>query len=230
GIERDGPHVKHIETRRDAAGQPIFETAFNIDYVVGSGSHGYSFLADRDGFVLQTPISWYSAKELWDIAPGWESVGGGRAILPGCLYCHANHVDPVSDRMNRYQEPLFGKQAACGCERGHGPGERPAAAGGQDHTIATPAKLEPKLRDAVCQQCHLEGEHRLLRRGRGLFDYRPGLPLAEFWNVFVDAELNNPNAVNHVEQMEMSRCFRESGGKLGCNSCHDPHSKPSAKA
>jgi len=214
-IKRQGALLLHIETRHDAAGQPIFETIFNIDFVVGSGSRGYSFLTDRDGYVFQTPISWYSHKQIWDIAPGWETVGGGRAILPGCLFCHANHVEPVPDRINRYQEPLFGKQPAIGCERCHGPGEKHVATSGQEHTIVNPAKLEPKLRDSVCQQCHLEGEHRMLRHGRGLFDFRPGLPLGEFWNIFVDADLNNPNAVNHVEQMELSACFKKSGGKLG---------------
>jgi hypothetical protein len=225
-IERNGPHLKHIETRSDAAGKPIYESVFDIDYVVGSGSRGYSFLTNRNGYLFQTPISWYSHKQIWDIAPGWETVGGGRAILPGCLFCHANHVEPVAGRVNRYEESLFGKQTAIGCERCHGPGEKHVATSGQERTIVNPAKLEPKLRDAVCQQCHLEGEHRMLRRGRGLFDYRPGLPLGDFWNIFVDADLNNPNAVNHVEQMELSACFKKSGGKLGCVSCHDPHAKP----
>jgi tetratricopeptide (TPR) repeat protein len=60
-----------------------------------------------------------------------------------------------------------------------------------------------------------------------LFDYRPGLPLHEFWAVFVPA--NEPPgdhpAVSHVEQMYSSRCFQRgpSEDKLGCVSCHDPH-------
>jgi tetratricopeptide (TPR) repeat protein len=33
-------------------------------------------------------------------------------------------------------------------------------------------------------------------------------------------------AVGHVEQMESSRCFRGSQGRLGCISCHDPHRLP----
>jgi Flp pilus assembly protein TadD len=32
--------------------------------------------------------------------------------------------------------------------------------------------------------------------------------------------------IGQVEQMESSRCFRESGGELGCISCHDPHRLP----
>jgi tetratricopeptide (TPR) repeat protein len=33
-------------------------------------------------------------------------------------------------------------------------------------------------------------------------------------------------AVTHVEQMMASRCYRESHGKMGCISCHDPHVYP----
>lgn len=34
-------------------------------------------------------------------------------------------------------------------------------------------------------------------------------------------------AVSQVEQMETSRCYQKSEGRLGCVSCHDPHSVPS---
>jgi predicted CXXCH cytochrome family protein len=84
------------------------------------------------------------------------------------------------------------------------------------------------LREAVCQQCHLEGEVRIVRRGRQPFDYRPGLPLHLFWSVFVRRPefTQDHRVVGQVEQMEESRCFRASNGRLGCTSCHDPHALP----
>jgi hypothetical protein len=62
-----------------------------------------------------------------------------------------------------------------------GPGElhvrrrrgQKADPGDGDDTIVNPRRLEPALREAVCEQCHLQGQARVLRRGRGPFDYRP---------------------------------------------------------
>ena len=72
------------------------------------------------------------------------------------------------------------------------------------------------------------------RAGRGSFDFRPGLPIHRFWAVFQmkKGDQDQFEAVGHVEQIEASRCFRESEGQLGCISCHDPHRlpEPSTKA
>jgi hypothetical protein len=102
-----------------------------------------------------------------------------------------------------------------------------AVEGPADYTIVNPGKLPAPLREAVCQQCHLAGEARVVRRGRGLYDFRPGMPLEDFLSVFVRDRRpgEGSKAVDHVEQMYLSRCFRGSAGpgQLGCVSCHDPH-------
>src|SRR5262249_5196707 len=97
-----------------------------------------------------------------------------------------------------------------------------------DYTIVNPRRLEPGLREAVCEQCHLQGTMRVLHVGRGVFDYRPGLPLYPFWSIFeLPAEQGvSQRAVGHAEQMPASRCFTASAGHLGCISCHDPHQLP----
>jgi Cytochrome c554 and c-prime len=238
-VDRDGDRVWHREIRNDDSGKPIYVNSFEVSYVVGSGNHGHSYLCIRDGYVVQTPVSWYSSIEKWKLAPGWRMVGAGRPIAPQCLFCHANRFEPVPGSLNRYEMPLFPIGASIGCERCHGPGEKHAqvwsgkssAPTGQDFSIVNPGKLEPRLRESVCQQCHLEGEHRLVRRGRGIFDFRPGLPLDDFWSIFVKAEGESAHAVNHVEQMYQSGCFRGGSGKpsqIGCISCHDPHVKVQA--
>src|SRR5262249_26702356 len=82
----------------------------------------------------------------------------------------------------------------------------------------------PALRESVCQQCHLQGSYRFARAGRGPLDYRPGLPLHYFAAVFLmkKGPRGRFDAVGQVEQMESSRCYRASGGELGCISCLDP--------
>jgi hypothetical protein len=235
-VARDGGRVWHHREALDEAGRPIYDFALSADYAIGSGSHGHSYLAVREGgYVVQSPVSWYSQKQTWDLSPGFgEALAAGRPVVAECLFCHANHTEPVEGTINRFQEPVF-DGLAIGCERCHGPGEKHVAArrnrepvaGGTDTTIVNPGRLTPALREAVCEQCHLPGEARVVRRGRHLNDFRPGLPLEEFVSTFVRAtegERDN-KAVNHVEQMHASRCFRASAGdnKLGCVSCHDPH-------
>jgi hypothetical protein len=89
-----------------------------------------------------------------------------------------------------------------------------------------PRHLEPALREAVCEQCHVLADHRVDRPGRETFDYRPGLPTSAFFAVFNRASSSGNRAVGHVEQMKASRCYRASQGRLGCTSCHDPHQLP----
>src|SRR5205823_13865704 len=92
-----------------------------------------------------------------------------------------------------------------------------------------PRHLAPELREAVCQQCHLQGQYRVVRYGRRTFDFRPGLPLHLFLSVFVRPRSSEEamKFVGQVEQMASSRCFQVSRGSMGCISCHDPHELPS---
>ena len=235
-VTRRDQRVFHKEFHRDAQGKEIASREAEVHFVLGSGRQGRSYLINQDGCLVQSPISWYSRERIWDLSPGYNEafVGFGRQITLDCLFCHSNQVKRVEHSVNHYQEPIF-HGYAIGCERCHGPGqlhvesrqrgEQPA---GTDFTIVNPRHLEPVPRESVCQQCHLQGEVRIARRGRSQFDYRPGLPL----NLFLSAFVRGPEStaghksVGHVEQMYLSRCFHESNGRLGCISCHDPHELP----
>jgi Flp pilus assembly protein TadD len=238
-VERKGGSVLHRQFREGAKDGTLWAIDLPVAYAIGSGAHGHSYLTNRGGFLFQTPISWFSQKKIWDLSPGLaDEHRTGRPIPAMCLFCHANRARPREGTINGYEEPIFDGHAI-GCERCHGPGGRHLSsvgahksAGGADLSIVNPRHLEPKLRAAVCEQCHLAGEVRVLRRGRDLYDYRPGLPLEDFIAIFVRQP--GPNglrkAVNHVEQMYLSQCFlhsvespAEGKRKLGCTSCHDPH-------
>jgi hypothetical protein len=226
-VERHGSEVRHRETRLDAAGHPVCAVENEVQYVIGSGLSGRSYLTLCDGCLFQTIISWYTPKQIWDISPGFRlDVPHLRPVGGECLFCHANRARFRENTVNRYDRPVFDGHAI-GCERCHGPGELHARTA-EPLDVVNPGKLAPALREAVCEQCHLEGAERVLRRGRGLYDFRPGLPLEDFWAVFVrEAEAGKDRkAVTHVEQMHLSRCWQGSQRgptPLGCVSCHDPH-------
>jgi hypothetical protein len=227
-VGREGDRIWHRRTRLDPDGRPAAEREWDVHYVIGSGARGHSYVTNQDGYLFQTPISWFSQKEKekWDLSPGFgPALLTGRAVLPECLFCHANRANHVEGSVNRYTEPVFDGHAI-GCQRCHGPGELHAQSG-DPLDIVNPRRLEPPLRDAVCEQCHLVGQTRIVRRGRELYDFRPGMPLELFWSAFVrssDAG-EGQKAVGQVEQMYQSRCFQGGGDteRLGCISCHDPH-------
>jgi hypothetical protein len=229
-VEPEGKRVWHKQEHLDKDGKVIVTTKRRVDYVIGSGHHGHSFFTDRDGYLYQTPISWFKQKGVWDVSPGFMS-SQLRPVIPECLFCHSGGAKPIEQTVNHYEEPIF-TSASITCERCHGPASlhveernRSLKVKLPDYTIVNPKHLSAELREDVCHQCHLAGEIKILRRGRGLFDYRPGLPLPEFFSVYVsspDVPVKQ-RAVGQVEQLTESKCYTHSSGRLGCATCHDPH-------
>jgi hypothetical protein len=81
--------------------------------------------------------------------------------------------------------------------------------------------------------CHQTGDVRVLKSGKTYQDIRPGQPLdATLKILVVPPTPESPPDVDHVEHyysMTLSKCYRESAGRMSCISCHDPHVQPTAE-
>jgi tetratricopeptide (TPR) repeat protein len=253
-VDYSGDQVRHIEKYLDAEGQPAATIMKEIAYGVGAGSRGRSYLV-RDGeHLLMSPITWYPAHQKWALSPGYERNNSHfyRPVVGACLFCHSGEANWIPETRNKYAEPIL-EQASIGCQRCHGPGElhvarhassspplTPGEGRGEgipssenaeadfDPTIVNPMHLPDDLALDVCTQCHLSGVARIVAPGKQWNDFRPGLRLSDFLTVYVEKQSAGHHFVGHVEQMQESRCFQKSEGKLRCTSCHDPHGVPAA--
>lgn len=206
----------------------------SMAWSIGSGKHGRSYAHQINDALFQSPLSWYSARKDWDLSPGYQDdlqLNFFRPISADCLFCHSQGARPVKGTLNRYLDPPF-ESPTIGCTRCHGD---PAMHLSQPErqNIVNPARLEQDRRDAICEQCHLSGVARIPNPGKDFSDFRPGMQLEEVFTVYVRDSPGDPNGlkvVSHSEQMARSRCFLESGRKMWCGTCHDPHREPEDKA
>jgi tetratricopeptide repeat protein len=243
-VYREGSSLYQSEYELDSQGAEIFRQTFRIEYVIGSGVNGFSYAIRRDNRLFEAPLSFYSKANGWGLSPGYEfgDYGFSRPILVGCVACHSGRPNPVAQREAEYQEPAF-RELAIGCENCHGPGklhvgERQQGLpviGGVDRSIVNPSKLPTWLADNICMNCHQSGDARALQREKSELSFRPGKPLDETAAIFlVPFRRESPPAdplLQHYALMILSKCYRASGQRLGCITCHDPHRQlPSSEA
>ena len=237
----DGKTLRHRELLVRTDREPIVVNDHPVAYVIGSGHHARGYLVEIDGFLVESPLTWYTSRQAWDMSPGYEDVrqmGFQRPVDQSCLVCHAGRSSAIGGTFHRMKI----HEQAISCERCHGPGSihvarQEAVAAGKavvdgaqadakiDYTIVNPKHLSRELAGDVCAQCHLRSVASSLVRGRELDDFRPGIPLSA---IRVDYRLaqagDEMSVVGHVAQMRASRCYQQS--QMTCMSCHNPHDMP----
>jgi hypothetical protein len=193
-----------------------------VDYAFGSGDRGLTLVGhDQKGRPSECRMSYYPEPVGWDVTSG-QPVD---MILPAELYagtiltfdavqrCFTCHTTNAFAALNR-----LGPEAsdnAIGCERCHGPGETHvkliAANKGVLPRDADLAIARPKLATAsaiagLCAGCHSPRDNDV--------KLSPGSPDA---------------ARFQGTTLTWSRCYTESGDRLSCVTCHNPHKNAEKK-
>ena len=192
---------------------------YPIAYQIGRGIKGRTYVVRVGDYLLESPASWYQGHG-WDISPGYEAlhlIDFDRPITGECLFCHAGEAKFADvDERRLTSQPI----TTITCERCHGQAaehmRRPSS-----KNIINPAKLSGAARDSVCEQCHLEGETRILNPGKTLRDFRVGESLEQTVVTYLLKTSIRGQAVTQAEELAESKCA--GSGKLWCGNCHHPH-------
>jgi Tetratricopeptide repeat len=240
GVYVEDGKLFQSEYEKAPDGKEAFRETHAVNWIIGSGANGFGALLKRGEFLFEAPLSFYSKTQSWALSPGYEfgDYGFDRPILPGCIACHSGQPRAVLGGNGRFLEPPF-DELAIGCENCHGPGaahvremqegDSSSGTSSPTHSIVNPAKLPPWLADNICMSCHQTGDAMVLKPGKDYRDFRPGMPLDDTLAIFMvppRRDSAQTDLLEHYFSMTLSKCYRSSGGRLSCISCHDPHVEP----
>lgn len=219
-LGKDAPPTGQIEgtaySVKEADGEFIFTSSgtgvgsAKLEYALGSGIANMTFVGRlTDNGLTEFRLSYNPSIRKWFLTPGQETSDDlelGTAHPAGtsrqCIQCHCDAQEPGTNR------PIQGSLGV-GCESCHGPGARHISTirnGTQTANLAilNPGKTSPHEINMACGKCH---------------------------RTIDDVSLTGLAPVNTARfqpyAIEISDCYRKSGNRLSCITCHNAHTDAS---
>ncbi len=226
GRDGGGAELRYASAAGAARGAEALKGTERLEYFLGSGHIGLTYVYGKNGYWLETPVAFYAKLQGYAMKPGAEGMHAMPPALPlnpSCLRCHMSGVAKQVDGTDNLYRGLPFAQVGITCEGCHGDAREHVATKGQAGVV-NPMKLTAERRDSTCIVCHLEGDTSVERRGKAVLDYKPGDDIRESITYFVAAgEMTTRRAVSEIEQFNASRCKVATGPAMSCMNCHDPH-------
>lgn len=184
-------------------------SAQRVQLAFGSGKTGMTYVSVQpDNRQVEFRVSRIPSNRSWYITPGQESMADldlGFVHSPDmtrrCIGCHSIALPENSSKPD---PKMFG----VGCESCHGPCSAHIAAarikGNMDLKVGRMSRWSAHQVNMLCARCHRSQDD-------------------------VSLITRDASSTQRFQPygLELSPCFRKSGEKLGCNTCHDSHANVS---
>jgi len=200
GVRKGVPELTAAADAKSASVTPSF--------ALGSGHLGVTYLGEFQGVPVELRLSYYGRERRWEFTPSQQigarvSTPVGRALAPdterGCYACHTTVLAQEGGELAPDQSLL-----GVGCEACHGPGKahvEAVRAHSPDPKMPRLSLYRDRVSTELCGQCHRTSQSN-----------DPHDPI-------VATQLPRLQGL----ALSQSACFRKSGGRLSCVTCHDPH-------
>ncbi|MBC7854207.1 MAG: hypothetical protein IAF94_12300, partial [Pirellulaceae bacterium] len=103
-VRRKDGQMWHRELMLTGGEVEVLLQEYPVKYVTGSGRHSLTYLVEDDGFLMESPITWYTSRKAWGMSPGYDRPnhsGFEREVGETCLVCHAGQVKAEGKSLHR---------------------------------------------------------------------------------------------------------------------------------